>query len=190
MTRRISYSLKDQSSGSPSTGEPEFLAIGKLRRPHGVHGEIVMSVWTDFPERLQAGLDVYVDEDHQMLNVRSMRWHRQDILIAFKGYTDRDQVGALRNKIVQVRAVDLPALEDGEYYLHQVLGMRVTQEDEPSLIGHVVEIIETGANDVYIVRRQDGTEFLLPAIESVVLGIDFESRAMLVQLLPGLLPDQ
>jgi 16S rRNA processing protein RimM len=190
MTQRFSYSLEDKSSGSPSTGEPEFLAVGKLRRPHGVHGEMVMSVWTDSPERMQAGIDIYVGESQQLLQVRSVRWHQQDILIAFDGYPDREQVGELRNKIVQVRVADLPALEEGEYYLHQILGIQVIQEEEPYLIGHVVEITETGANDVYLVRRHDGSEFLLPAIETVVLKVDIENREMLVRLLPGLLPNQ
>jgi len=179
----------EHDAGSPNQRGPAFLAIGKLRRPHGVRGEMVMSVWTDFPERLLPGVTLYVGEAHALLTIRSVRWHRNDILIAFEEYADRDQVGVLRNQIAYVRADDRPPLPEGEFYLHQLLGLGVVRDEDDLYLGEVEEIIETGSNDVLIVRMPDGKELLLPDIPSVVLDIDLDRGEMRVHLLPGLLPD-
>jgi len=178
-----------KTSGSPSIGEPEFLVVGKLRRPHGLRGEVLMSVWTDFPERLKPGVSIHIGVNHGLHIIRSIRWHRQDMLIAFEGIVDRDQAGIFRNQLMMVRADDRPSLPNGQLYQHQLLGMRVILEEDASLIGTLTEIIETGANNVYLVRAEDGQELLIPAIDSVILNIDVEQKEISVKLLPGLLPE-
>ncbi len=181
----------DHKPGSPDVGGPEFLVVGKLHRPHGLRGDMLMSVWTDFPERLTAGVRLYVGEDRTPMQVRSLRQHGKGFLVAFEGYADREQAGSLRNQLVFVKAEDVPALEEGEYYLHQLLGLRVIDDANDAVLGTVAKIIETGgANDVFLVRAEDGTELLLPDIEPVVLDIDTEGGEMRVHLLPGLLPDE
>lgn len=186
MTRKRSHSMQTSDPGSPHSGEPEFLAVGKLHRPHGVHGEILMSVWTDFPERLVPGVLVYVGEDHKPVRIRSIRSHRDDLLISFEEYPVREEVGLLRNQVLMVKSSDRAPLEDGELYIHHIIGMRVVDDASDKYLGTVTEIIETGANDVYIVRCDSGSELLLPAIDSVILDIDIELHEMRVHILPGL----
>jgi 16S rRNA processing protein RimM len=89
---------------------------------------------------------------------------------------------------VYVRADDRPQLPDGEYYHHQLIGLQVVS-DEGDILGILTGIIETGANDVYIVRSENDREVLLPAIESVILEIDLERSEMLVRVIPGLIPE-
>jgi 16S rRNA processing protein RimM len=190
MTRRNVFSENDQTSGSPLSGEPDFLAVGKLHRAHGLQGEIRISVWTDFPERLVPGACFYLGPEHQVIRVRSVRAHQNQMIIAFDGYENREQVNLLRNQVVYVRRSELPSLPDDEYYLHQLLGMHVVEADGERDLGRIVEILETGANDVYIVRADNGEEYLLPGSEEVVVDIDFDQSVMRVQLLPGLLPDK
>ncbi len=115
--------------GSPPDGEPAFLVVGKLRHPHGVHGEILMEVITDFPERLQSGMTVFVGEDHQPQRIRSLRGHGRGLLLTFDGFTTPETVGALRNAMVYVPTADRPPLPEGEYYHHQLLGLRVVSDD-------------------------------------------------------------
>ena len=166
-------------------GEPLFLAVGRLGRPHGVRGDIVMNVLTDFPERLKPGVQVYVGPDRQLLRIVRVRSHGEKLLVAFEGIAQREAAGMLRNQLVLVRAADVPPLPEGEYYHHQLLGLQVvTDQGQP--LGRVIEILETGANDVYVVRRETGKDLLLPAIEEVVLEIDLNARRMEVHLLPGL----
>ncbi len=177
-----------EPAGLPKPDEPAFLVVGKLRRPHGLKGEIIMQVITDFPERLQPGVTVYVGEQHMPMPIRSRRWHDRALLLAFDPYTDPESASALTNQMVYVRSDDRPPLPEGEYYHHQLLGLQVIT-DEGVELGQISQILETGANDVYVVRPESGPEILLPAIESVVLKIDLPLGQVQVHLLPGLLPE-
>ena len=181
---------RSDTSGSPSSGEPEFLVVGKLRRPHGIRGEILMEILTDFPERFQEDTVVYVGNEHQPLRIRSIRKHRQALLVAFDGYDSRESVGQFRNQFVHVRTDDRPPLPDGEYYIHELTGLQVVTDTGENL-GVLTSILETGANDVYIIKPfGDGKDILLPAIDPVILKIDLDQGQMLVHLLPGLVPDR
>lgn len=179
--------LNEQSAGSPSPGEPVFLVIGKLRKPHGVRGEISMEVLTDFPERITSGSTVFIGSTHRATPIRSLRWHNQLLLLSFQGYTDLDQVGGLRNQYVYVRSDQLDSLAEDEYYHHQILGLQVFSDSgEP--LGVVTTILETGSNDVLVVESPAGKEILLPVIDEVILRIDLAGGTIYVHLLPGLLP--
>jgi 16S rRNA processing protein RimM len=180
---------QDNQTGSSIPGEPEFLVVGRLGKPHGIQGEIVMDVFTDFPERLKSGISVWVGPQYKEIKITNKRPHSRGMLLSFEGYQHREEVSALRNRLVYVRTVNLPQLEEGEYYHHQVLGMQVVDE-EGGTLGSIVRIHETGANDVYVVQGESGTELLIPAIESVILAIDLEHHQLQVRLLPGLLPDE
>jgi 16S rRNA processing protein RimM len=177
--------MEIQPTGSPFSGEPEFLAVGRLRRPFGLRGEIFMEVLTDFPERLKPGSRVFVGPHHAPIHIRSCRWHRNRLLIAFDGYAKREEIAELRNQNVTVLTSERPELPEGEFYHHQIIGLRVVTQDGEAL-GSVAEILETGANDVYIVRNQTGEEILLPAIDSVIVNVDLEGNEILVDLIPGL----
>lgn len=144
-----------------------------------------MEVMTDFPERLHPGVVVYVGEDHSPVHIRSTRWHKAALLVAFKEYPDREAVGELRNQLVYVPLQDRPPLPEGEYYHHQLIGMQVV-EDTGEILGKITGILETGANDILVVESQGSKEVLLPMIAEVVLDIDVEGGQMRVHLLPGL----
>lgn len=177
---------RETSPGSSVDDEPVFLVVGKLRRPHGVRGEMVTTVLTDFPELISPGIRVYVGEAHRALQVHSVRSHQADLLISFESYLDRSEVGFFRNQLIYLREEDFPELPTGEYYFHQVVGLQVETEAGQSL-GRVSEVLVTGANDVYIVQREGERDLLLPAIEEVIREIDVAGGKMIVKLLPGLL---
>ena len=90
---------KDNDSGSPTSGEPEFLVIGKLGRPHGIHGEILMVVYTDFPERIEPGLTYFVGPRYQPIKLLKHRPHSRGLLSTFEGYRDRERIAELRNHL-------------------------------------------------------------------------------------------
>jgi 16S rRNA processing protein RimM len=170
--------------GSPD-GEPVYLVVGFLRRPHGVRGEIVMDIHTDFPERLRSGRKLFVGDEHKLVTLSATRPHAKGMLVKFKGIETPEEAGQMRNQWVYVRASDVPALPQGKLYQYELFGFQVVDDNENSL-GELVEIIETGANDVYVVRNESGKEILLPAIPSVVLETDPARRIMRVHLLEGL----
>ncbi|HEY5572536.1 MAG TPA: ribosome maturation factor RimM [Anaerolineales bacterium] len=177
---------RDNAPGSPSTGEPDFLVVGKLRRPHGVNGEILMDVYTDFPERICPGAVLYAGPQRQSLEVSTTRWHQSAMLLALKGFTDREAAAELGNLLVYVRTAERDALPEGEFYHHQLIGMRVVEEDG-KFLGIVKEILETGANDILVVKTPESREALLPLIEEVVLDISLGRHEIQVHLLPGLI---
>jgi 16S rRNA processing protein RimM len=175
-------------SGSPSSGEPEYLVVGQLRRPHGIHGEMVMEVHTDFPERLKPDSEVYLGEHHGRMIIAGARFHNEGLLIKFQEVNSPEEAGRYRNQLVYVKTADRPILPKDQYYHHELTGFNVIDE-KGELIGSLTEIMQTGANDVYIVRRVDGKELLLPVISSVVLAVDKSSRQIRVRLIPGLLDE-
>lgn len=180
---------QDNDSGSLTHGEPEFLVVGKLGKPHGIHGEIVMDVYSDFPERLQQGVVVFVGSKYIPLQIVKRRPHTRGLLLCFDGYQTREDVAKLRNQLVHVRTADRPQLDAGEYYHHELLGLQMIDE-ENRILGTVERILETGANDVYVVKDETGAELLIPAIESVISKIDLDNNQIFIKLLPGLLPDR
>lgn len=172
-------------AGSPASGEPVYLSVGQLRRPHGLRGEMLMEVLTDFPQRLRVGTKLFVGENHAPATLASVRGHNDGLLVRFRGVENPEQAGKYRGKAVFVRADDRPPLPEGEFYHHEVIGLRVVSEQDEEL-GILSEILITGANEVYIVKRPDGRDLLLPAIEDVILKIDPEAGLVRVRLLPGL----
>lgn len=169
----------------PEQGKTVYLAVGQLRHPHGVRGEMLMSVLTDFPERLRPGKRLLVGEQHERLVLRSVRTHARGLLVSFRGYDTPEAVGRFRNQYAFVDAAEVPPLPEGEYYHHQLVGLQVVADDGRRL-GVLSEILETGANDVYVVKDDGGGELLLPAIPTVVLNVDLGRGEMRVHLLPGL----
>jgi len=115
----------EKPAGSPAAGEPAFLAVGKVRRPHGVVGDVLVEIYTDFPERLQPRTMVYAGENHLPLTICRQRIHNDGVLLAFDGFNTPEQVGRFRNQILYIVRTDASELPDGEYYFHELLGLTV-----------------------------------------------------------------
>ncbi len=173
-----------EHAGSPKGG-PVYLVIGFLRRPHGVHGEIIMDLHTDFPERIKSGRKVYIGDSYEAATFASVRAHGDGLLVKLRGYDTPEAAGRFRNQWVYVRSSEVPPLPDGQYYNYELIGVDVV-DDSGNALGKLEEILETGANDVYVVRDDAGKEILLPAIPSVILDLDMDRRLLKVHLLEGL----
>lgn len=171
---------QDPSTGSPLLGGPVFLAAGRLRRSHGLGGEMLMDILTDFPERLQAGRTVYVGESHEPIEIAGVRGHNREMIIHLVGVSTPEETAPYRNAILYVKVSDLPKLPEGEYYHHQLLGLAVVDE-KANPLGTLFDILTTGANDVYVVKTAEGKEVLLPAVDDVILEVDLERRVMRVR---------
>ena len=179
----------ERPAGSPAAGEPAFLEVGKIRRPHGVSGDVLVEVYTDFPERLRPKTEIFIGEDHLPLKIRRRRLHNDGLLLAFEQYTTPEQVGKFRNQIVYTSRTQAPILGKGEYFQYQLMDLNV-EDEAGQLLGRITGILETGANDVYEVTDATGRELLLPATAEVILTVDLEQKKMRVHLLPGLLDNE
>jgi len=162
----------------------EFMAVGRVLRPHGVRGELLLASLTDFPERLGEHKVVYLGEPPQPHPLAGVRIRQGQLILRLADCTSREAADAYRDQLVQIEAETAAPLPPGLYYHHQLLGLAVYADDGEHL-GELVEILETGANDVYVVRGAQG-ELLLPVIADVIRGVDLEARRLTVHLIDGL----
>ena len=175
--------------GSADAVEPRFLIIGRVLKAHGVHGEMRVAVHTDVPERFSWLETVYLGEtDPEPVAVESVRFHQNFALLKLAGIDDRDAADELRGEWLQVPLDDAILLEEGEYFLYQLIRLTVVT-DEGETLGELVELLETGANLVFIVRGDKG-DILLPDTKEVIQDIDFDNGRMTVHLLPGLVKEK
>ncbi len=167
--------------------EPDFLIVGRVIRPHGIRGALAMKPLTDYPERLFDVETLYVGEEHHPYRVRRVTGRRERLLVELHGIDDRESAEMLRGELIYVHIRDAVPLEEGEYYLYQIENIRVIT-DEGEELGRVTGLIETGANDVYIITSPDREgEILIPAIPDVILKVDVDNGVMTVHLLDGLI---
>jgi 16S rRNA processing protein RimM len=172
-------------AGPPTAGGPEFLVVGKIRRPHGVHGDVVVEIYTDNPEGLIPNKTVFLGEKHVKMNIARRRQHNEGLLLGFEEISSPEQAGFYRNQILSISTPDSSELPEGRYYYHELTGLKIVDEAGNNL-GTLVEILETGANDVYVIKNPAGTELLLPAIPEVIINVDVNAKSITVRLLPGL----
>ena len=137
---------------------------------------------TDFPDRFMPGAVLLAGDTKYTIS--AVRTHKKALLVTIDGINTRNQAEALRGKLFEVPEGDLPHLDEDQYFRFDIVGINVVDENGKSL-GQVQEVLETGANDVYIVRDEE-SELLIPAIDSVVKEIDTEARRMVVDVIPGL----
>lgn len=161
------------------------ITIGKIISPHGVKGEVKVLPLTDFPQRFQTMRSVWVDLKGREMEIEQVRSVSEAILVKFKGIDDRDMAEKLRNGILQILPDELTPLPEGHYYRFQIIGLSVF-DPEGAALGSVSDVLETGANDIYVVKDREGKELLIPALKSIVLSIDLTAGRMVVKIPPGL----
>jgi 16S rRNA processing protein RimM len=160
--------------------------VAQVLAPHGIRGELKCRIVTDFPsQRFRRGNVVILDgRDHV---VQAGRIQGQIVLLKLADVPDRDAAELLRGKEVLIRRQDAVKLPEGEFYWHEVIGLTVIDTSTDQVLGRVSDIIETGANDVYVVKTPANREILVPAIKDVVKSIDPSAGQMLIVPLPGMI---
>jgi len=182
--------LTPGSGEAASPSEPVFLAVGRILGAHALRGELSVEIQTDYPEQFAVRKQLYLGfaerppSTYVPYVLQSHRFHRGAVLLKFEGIDDRTQAESFRQQWVWVPIAEAVQLEEGECYVHQLMGLRVVTVDGEEL-GKIVEILETGANMVYVVRGADG-EILLPDIGDVIKQIDLPAKQVTVRLMEGL----
>lgn len=160
------------------------VVVGKVTKAHGLHGEVVVLVFSDNPERFVAGSSVLL-EDGREVRIRASRPNGGRLLVAFDGVEDRNGAEALRGLTLVVPRSFLPELPEGEFWPHQLEGCEVVTESGRTL-GPIVDVIANPANDLWVAVDEAGTETLVPAIREVVIEVDVAAGRVLVRDIPGL----
>ena len=182
----------EKTKSDPQTNNaqqpPEFLVVGRIVRPHGIRGVLIVEPLSKFIADIRPGMVIYLGAKHDAAKVLQFSSHRKRYLLKIGTSNSRDDAEKYRDKTVFLRFEDTDPIPEGEYYDWQLLGLNIITDEGESL-GTLEEIIETGANDVYVVRTDQGKDVLIPAIESVIKTVDLENKTMLVHIIPGLLPE-
>lgn len=166
----------------------DLINIGKIVGTYGYQGMVRIVPLTDFPERFKKLEKVMLQHNGTVREVivEDACPHKEVYLLKLAGIDSREAAQEYRNALLQIEPGQLYPLPEGYYYHFQLLGLAVYDE-EKGLLGELTEILETGANDVYVVRSPEYGEVLLPAIKEVILEVNLEEKKMRVRLLPGLL---
>ena len=166
----------------------DLLQVGIITSTHGVRGEVKVYPTTDDPRRFRRLKEVVLDTGREKLNleIEGVKFFKQFVILKFKGLDNINDIEKYRQKSLYVTRKNAVRLQRDEYFIADLIGLKVQDEDGTEL-GTVKAVIETGANDVYEVEMADGRSLLLPAIKQCILNVDVENGMMQVHVLEGLL---
>ncbi len=173
---------------SADTGADDMFRIGVITSPHGVHGEVKVYPTTDDIKRfskLKSAMLLDKKGDMSEVHIRSARYQKNMVILGMEEYGSMNEAETLRECELYVTRDKAIRLNKDEYYIADLIGMKV--ETDTGTGGSLFDVMQTGANDVYVIKLDDGRELLLPAIADCVLDVDVKARKMKVHVLPGLL---
>ena len=159
-----------------------YISVGKFGRPHGIEGWIAVEIYSGYPNRLDE-VKVIFTEMHGQLNgsiIADLRLVGKNLQMQLKGVEGREGAKSFAGKEIFLPADDSIELDEGEYFIHDLIGMNVIAEDGAK-IGVLNEVMTAGANDVYVVKT-GGEEILIPAVAEFIKHIDVEKKEMIVRL--------
>lgn len=159
--------------------------IGEVMKPHGVQGELKVHPITDNSQRFKKLKEVILvqNQEQRRVKVLDAKVQPDGVCLSLEGINSRDEADKFRGWAVKIDRSEVPPLKEGWYYF-ELEGMQVYEEE--TLLGTLTRVVQTGANDVYLVMGSKG-EICIPALKSVVKNVDVPGRRMDVELPPGLL---
>ena len=169
--------------------QTKLVVIGEVVKPHGIRGEFSVKNHADSPRLYAPGRRIGIrapGKPERFVTVKSSRPHQGRMLLTIEGIADRNAAETLRGMEVVVPASELPELEEGEVYLHEIVGFDVVLTDG-SKVGVLESFLDIPGQDVWVIRAPGGKEILLPAHEETVPEIDMDSRRVVINPPPGLL---
>ena len=166
----------------------QLLQVGVITQTHGVHGEVKVFPTTDDSERFLDLEYVFLDtgREKKKLEIQSVKFFKQFVILKFKGINNINDIERYKRCPLLVDRDNAVELEEDEYFIADMIGMNVVTEDG-ELFGTLKDVIETGANDVYIVNSKKHGEVLIPAIKECILDVNVADSKMVVHLMDGLL---
>ena len=164
------------------------LEVGQIVNTFGIKGELKVTPFTDDINRFDDLKKVYVKtrKDEKLYTVQSVRYHKNMVLLKLEGIENPEQAELLKNAYLEIDREDAIPLEEGQYFIVDLIGLDV-YTDEEKLLGKVEDIYNTGANDIYVVKDELGKQILLPGIKDVIKVVDFDNEKIIVHLIPGLI---
>lgn len=166
----------------------QMLQVGVISSTHGVRGEVKVFPTTDDIQRFKKLKEVILDtgKEYKTLNIQSVKFFKNMVILKFKEFDNINDIEIYKGKSLYVTRKNAVKLQKDEYFIADLIGMQAVSEDG-TLKGTIEDVIETGANDVYAIRLEDGRELLLPAIKQCILQVNLDEQILTFHLLEGLL---
>ncbi len=163
------------------------IEVGQIVNTFGIKGFVKANPWVNDVTRFDDLKKVYIKIRNgiQEFEIEEVKYHKNQVLIKFKGIENVEQAEALRNAILEIDRKDAIPLEEGQYFIADLLGSEI-YSDEGKALGILEDIYNTGSNDIYVVKNELGKSILLPGIPEVIKEVDVESKKIIVHLLEGL----
>ena len=165
----------------------QMLRVGVITSTHGVRGEVKVFPTKDDAKRFKTLKKVILDGREPLeLSIEQVKFFKNMVILKFKGYDNINDVETWRQRDLLITRDQAVELKEDEYFITDLIGLTVVNEEE-AVLGRVKDVLETGANDVYVVELTGGKELLLPAIKDCILNVDLEGGRMKVHVLDGLM---
>jgi len=166
----------------------ELLQVGVITSTHGVRGEVKVFPTTDDAARFKQLKHVLLDTGREMkpLEIQGVKFFKQFVILKFKGIDNINDIERYKRCPLLVERKDAVELKEDEYFIADMIGIQVETEDG-EVFGTLKDVMETGANDVYVIDTEEHGEVLVPAIKECILDVDVENRKMTIHLMDGLI---
>ena len=162
----------------------QYLEAGKIVTTHGIKGEVKIMPYTDYPELLCDFERLFIGKNHEEIIVERARAFKGMVIAKLEGIDTPEDAAKLRNKLLYMHRDDLD-LDEDTYFIQDLIGIEVSDADSGFLYGKITDVMQTGANDVYVIKGDD-REYLVPAIPEVVISTDIDENTMTIRPLEGL----
>lgn len=165
----------------------DLLQVGVITTTHGVRGEVKVFPTTDDPQRFKELKNVILDDGKNKLNleIQNVKFFKNLAILKFKGIDNINDVEKYKKAGLYVTRENAVELAENEYFIADLIDLSVTS-DEGEELGVISDVLQTGANDVYVISKKGQPDLLIPAIKECILQVDMDNRTMQVHLLPGL----
>lgn len=165
----------------------ERFQVGVISSTHGIRGEVKVFPTTDNVKRFKKGITLILDagKEERQLIVEGVKFFKQFVILKFEGIDHINDIEKYKSKSLYVTRENAIKLKKNEYFIADLIGVQVW-EDNGDFLGELKDVIETGANDVYVIKQENGKDILLPAIKECILSVEIEEKKMIVHVMEGL----
>lgn len=165
----------------------DLLKVGVITSTHGIRGEVKVFPTTDDPKRFLDLKEIILDtgKEKKTLSIQYVKFFKNMVILKFKEFDNINDVEIYRQKDLYVTREQAVPLEENEYFIADLIGLKAVS-DEGEELGEIADVLQTAANDIYVIKKQGTSDLLVPAVKECVLSVDIAGGIVTLHLLPGL----
>lgn len=167
----------------------QFLEAGKIVGTKGLKGELMVECWCDKPEIISNQKTIYMNSEHEKYNVIKARTHKKSAIILLENIDSIEEADKYRGKIIYIDRNSIE-LKNGQYFIQDLLGIKVYDSDTNKEYGKITDVFKTGANDVYQITDDNGINYLIPVIDDVIIKMDLNKEILIIKPLKGIFDNE